>query len=266
MSRPELRTQLADEVPGLLRYARTIVRDEAAAEDLVQETFVRALEKLDTFRGDASLATWLHRILHNRAVDLARRRREDPVEDVAALVEDRWRDDAYTVDATVVALRAETREDLQDALLRLPFSYRTAVLLHDMEELTVSEIAKVQDVGLPAAKQRLRRGRMMLVTALAEGADRRAVMAGVPMRCWDARSLVADYLDDVLEERERALIERHLASCPTCPPLYGALVASTAAVTELRDRDSVIPAALADRLRGCRHDAHEPTDPATPAT
>ena len=79
MSRPELRTQLADEVPGLLRYARTIVRDEAAAEDLVQETFVRALEKLDTFRGDASLATWLHRILHNRAVDLARRRREDPV-------------------------------------------------------------------------------------------------------------------------------------------------------------------------------------------
>jgi RNA polymerase sigma factor (sigma-70 family) len=66
---PDVRSRLAAEVPGLLRYARTITADAQLAEDLVQETMLRALQRADSFRADASLATWLHRILHNLAVD-----------------------------------------------------------------------------------------------------------------------------------------------------------------------------------------------------
>lgn len=239
---------LAAEVPGLMRYARTIVRDHAQAEDLVQETLTRALEKQASFRGDSSLATWLHRILHNAAVDHLRRAREDPTEDVVSLVEERWQDGSYTVDAAAVATRAQTVEELKDALLRLPLKYRTAVVLHDMEGLTVAEIARIQEIGLPAAKQRLRRGRMMLVSALAHGAERRAARRGVPLTCWDARTQVSDYLDDTLPTRDRALLETHLESCPTCPPLYAALVDACAAVGLLRDSDAVIPASVAQRL------------------
>jgi len=65
----DVRSRLAAEVPGLLRYARTIVSDGQLAEDLVQETLLRALQRSESFRGDASLATWLHRILHNLAID-----------------------------------------------------------------------------------------------------------------------------------------------------------------------------------------------------
>ena len=72
---------------------RTVTRDLQQSEDLVQETVVRALERADSYRGDAALATWLHRILHNLAVDRARRDREIPVEDLAEAVEQRWRDD-----------------------------------------------------------------------------------------------------------------------------------------------------------------------------
>jgi len=53
----------------MLRYARTLVRDPAEAEDLVQDAVVRALEKWDSYRGEASRGTWLHRIVHNLAVD-----------------------------------------------------------------------------------------------------------------------------------------------------------------------------------------------------
>jgi len=238
-------------VPGLLRYACTIVADGQLAEDLVQETLVRALERAESFRGDASLATWLHRILHNLAVDVSRRDREDATEDVEREVEERWRSDSYTVDAATVVERAETREELEDALVRLPCIYRTAVVLHDAEGMTVAEIADIQGVALPAAKQRLRRGRMMTVDALAQGRERerREALRGVPLRCWDARSKVSDYLDDELMASDRVLVERHLEACPTCPPLYAGLVGARAALGALRDADTVVPQSLAGRIK-----------------
>jgi len=246
---PDVRSRLAAEVPALLRYARTIVRDGQLAEDLVQETLLRALQRADSFRGEASLATWLHRILHNLAVDRFRADREDATEDIEREVEERWHDRSYTVDAATVVERAETREELEDALVRLPVIYRTAVVLHDAEGMTVAEIADVQDVGLPAAKARLRRGRMMLVDALAQGRERRDALRGVPLRCWDARSKVSDYIDDELLASDRVLVERHLQACPTCPPLYAGLVGTRSALGALRDADTVIPMLLADRIK-----------------
>lgn len=133
------------------------------------------------------------------------------------LVEERWQNEANTVDAAVVATRAQTVEEPKDALLRLPLIYRTAVVLHDMEGLTVAEIARIQEIRLPAAKQRLRRAHMMLVSALARGAERRAARRGVPPTCWDARSQVSDYLDDSLPTRDRALDETHLDPAPPVP-------------------------------------------------
>lgn len=245
----DIRDLLADEVPGLLRYARTIVRDEQLAEDLVQDTLVRAIARAESFRGDASLTTWLHRILHNAAVDHLRRQREQPSEDVADEVEARWRDDAYTVDAAVVVQRAEDRELLRDALIRLPVIYRTAVVLHDLEDRTVAEVASIQGIGLPAAKQRLRRGRMMLVSALAKGEERSVALHGVPLRCWDARRMVSDFLDDELAAADRARVVRHLEGCPTCPPLYTSLVGARSAMGALRDPDTVVPDDLAERIQ-----------------
>ncbi len=231
MDRDALDAQLGDQIPGLLRYARSIAADDAVAEDLVSDTLVRALEKADSYRGESSLATWLHRILHNLAVDRFRRQREFASEDVAERVEQDWHDDAYTVDAATVVARAETTAELLDALVRLPFAYRTAVVLHD-------------------AKQRLRRGRMMLVSSLAEGAERREALKGVPLGCWEARSQVSDYLDDELAQTDRSLLEAHLDTCPTCPPLYASLVGATEALKAgHRDPDSVIDPAVLARIR-----------------
>lgn len=231
--------------PRLYRFARSLTRDDASAEDLVQETFARALERSASYRGDAPPEAWLRRILHNLAVDRMRRsERETLVEEV----EERWRDDAYTVDPAVVAVRTETRQELEDALVHLPFDQRAAVVLHDVEGWTVKEIADAAGIGLPAAKQRLRRGRMMLVSQLARGAERREALAGVPLRCWDARRLVSDYLDGELPADARTALERHLEACPTCPPLYTSLVGVREALGALRDPDSVVPPDLAARI------------------
>lgn len=238
---------LATEVPGLYRMARALARDPDRAADLVQDTVERALQRSDQYRGDGPLGAWLRRILHHLAVDQGRRSRFELLVDE---VEERWHDDAFTVDASVVVERAQQREELEDALARLPFHYRAAVVLHDVEGWTVREIADAAEIGLPAAKQRLRRGRMMMVDALAEGEARRGLLQGVPMRCWDARQHVSDYLDGVLEPSVARTVEAHLERCPTCPPLYAGLVGVRTGLGDARDPDSVIPPVLQERLAG----------------
>ncbi|HAM44266.1 MAG TPA: hypothetical protein DCM67_04475 [Propionibacteriaceae bacterium] len=244
---------IAEQVPGLMRYALALTRDSDAATELVQDTVVRGLERADQFRGDSGPATWLHRIMYRRFLDDQRRRRPLPVDDaeeLAAANERDWADDAYSVSADVVVERAEDRDALRDALIRVPANYRAAVLLHDVEGLTVPEVAEIQEVSLAAAKQRLRRGRQMLVSALASGVERRADLAGVPLNCWTVRSRIGDYLDDELDSRERALLEKHLAGCPTCPALYASMVGVTGALAAMRrDPESVIPEQLANRVR-----------------
>jgi RNA polymerase sigma-70 factor (ECF subfamily) len=247
---------VAAEVPGLLRYALALTRDPDRAQDLVQDVVVRALERADSFRGDASVATWLHRMMHHRFVDDLRVHRAEPVApaDLAESVESSWMHDEYTVDAEALLMRAEAADDLRDALVHLPADYRSAIVLHDVEGWTAAQVADVQEVSLAAAKQRIRRGRMMLVSALAAATERREALKGVPMRCWSARSQVSDYLDGELTAPERSVLERHLGACPTCPPLYAGLVGVVDALGRLRDPDSVVPSGLAQRLRAERDD------------
>lgn len=232
--------------PALLRFARAFTANRADAEDLVQETILRAYRNRDGFRGEASELSWLRRILRNLAIDRSRRPdREVSVEEVEAF----WRDDEYTVDAADVVAAAERREDLLDALSRLSHPYRTMVVLHDVEGWTVAEAAEQLEIALPAAKQRLRRGRMALVSALGAQSAQRVEVGGFPLRCWDARRHVSDFLDDALDEPTRAAVEAHVANCPTCPALVAGLTSTTAALGALRDPDTVIDPELADRIR-----------------
>jgi RNA polymerase sigma-70 factor (ECF subfamily) len=164
-------------------------------------------------------------------------------------VEADWRDDDFTVDPEGVVERAEVRDDLEDALIRLPVKYRLPVVLHDALDWTGPEVAEVMRIGLPAVKQRIRRGRMMLVNALAADDLRRRASLAQPLRCWRARRLVSAYLDEELGSRDRAAVEGHLATCPTCPPLYASLVGIRAAMSGLRDPDTVVEERLAETIR-----------------
>lgn len=248
--------QVTDAVPGLLRYARALTRDPVAAEDLVQDTVVRALERAADFRGDSSPATWLHRILHHRFVDVVRAQRADPTDDdlLAERVESAWRADDYTVDAQVVLERAEDAAQLRDALepptCRRPTARPSSCTTS--RDSTAAQVADIQQVSVAAAKQRISRGRAMLVSELARETQRRVALRGVPLRCWDARSRVGTTSTTSSPLAERAQLESHLAACPTCPALYTGLVGVRSALGSLRDPDTVVPAAIAERLRGGR--------------
>jgi len=238
--------RLVAELPRLVRLATRLVRDPDQAEDCAQETIVGAWRRRDQLRDAAALSAWLRRSLVNRVIDRSRVHREEL--DIDA-VEANWRDDHYSVAPERVLERAELRDELEDALARLPVIYRVPVVLHDVVGWTAAEIGRAMDAGLPATKQRLRRGRMMLVSALAEGDERRLASLAQPLRCWRARRHVSAYLDGELDADTRSAVEAHLESCPTCPPLYAGLVGVKASLGGLRDPDTVVEEAIAGRIR-----------------
>ncbi len=245
---------LADSLEDLYKYASMLVRNSSDAQDLVSETLVKALERKEQFRWDSSLRTWLHRILYHLAIDKARHFShealfEDVLHEIPKDIDALWRESSYSVDPAVVAMRAETAEELRDALLHLPIKERSVVLLHDREGWSLPEIAEMLQIGLPAAKQRLRRGRMTLVSALARGPQRRLANKEVVMECWEARQKVSDFIDGVLPDSAVQALREHLNQCATCPPLYQALVRTKIALGGLHDPNSVIPTELAEKLR-----------------
>jgi len=237
---------LAAELPRLVHLAARLVRDPDQAEDCAQETIVGAWQRRDQLRDQSALSAWLRRSLVNRIIDRSRRHRDELDIDE---VETEWRDDSYTVVPEQVLERAELRDELEDALARLPVVYRLAVVLHDVLGWTGPEIASATSSSLPATKQRLRRGRMMLVSALGEDDARRRASEAQPMRCWRARRHVSAYLDGELDPTTTAAVEAHLETCPTCPPLYASLVGVRATLGELRDPDSVIETRIAERIQ-----------------
>jgi RNA polymerase sigma-70 factor, ECF subfamily len=237
---------LVRELPRLVHLATRLVHDPDQAEDCAQETIVGAWRRRDQLREPAALSAWLRRSLVNRIIDRSRARHDEL--DIDAVEAD-WHDDSWSVTPERVLDRAEIRDELEDALARLPVVYRVAVVLHDGLGWTGPEIAAATSAGLPATKQRLRRGRMMLVSALAEDDERRRASEAQPLRCWRARRHVSGYLDGELDETTKAAVEAHLETCPTCPPLYASLVGVRATLGGLRDPDTVVEDGIASRIR-----------------
>lgn len=237
--------RLAAELPRLVGLAARLVRDSDQAEDCAQETIIGAWRRRHQLRDAKALPAWLRRSLVNRIIDRARSHHGQLDTD---MVEADWQDDGYSVEPDRVLERAEIRDELEDALARLPVMYRLPVVLHDALGWTAGEIASSMEIGLPATKQRLRRGRMMLVSALAQEDGRRQASLAQPIRCWQARRHVSAYLDDELDTATKTKVEGHLENCPTCPPLYASLVGVRATMGGLRDPDTVVEDAIAGRI------------------
>ena len=145
--------------------------DAEEARDLAQETFLRAFQAIEKFRGDADLKTWLYRIAINQARNRWRwwrRRRRDATVSLDATVGEREQtiamhlEDASASDPEEETLARERQSQLREALQELRSAYREAVVLRDIEGLTYEEIAATLQINIGTVKSRLARGRLEL--------------------------------------------------------------------------------------------------------
>jgi RNA polymerase sigma-70 factor (ECF subfamily) len=162
----------------LYRTARSILKDDAEAEDAVQEAYMLAYRAMGGFRGDAKLSTWLVRIVVNESIGRARKRaRRAEVIQLNGSVEqdddtaDMPMSEASSEQPDRAAMRAEMRRLLEAKIDQLPDGFRTVFVLRALEEMSVDEAAVC--LGIPPATVRTRyfRAKGLLREALAREID-----------------------------------------------------------------------------------------------
>lgn len=146
-----------------MTLAYRLVGEKSEAEELVQDSFLRAFRSLGTFRGDAKFSTWFYRILYNVCMTRVRRRRDISVridgEDPSGEA-DAWADPAPDMLERMES--DEIREILLEEMLRLPEAFRAALTLFYVQELKYEEMTEVLRVPVGTVKTHLSRGRALL--------------------------------------------------------------------------------------------------------
>jgi len=160
----------------LYRVARSILRDDAEAEDALQLAYLHAYEGIAGFRGQARLSTWLTRIVVNEALMRVRQRGREAT--VIALdhspvdAPDRLeRPDLAEDRPEALAIRAQTRALIERGIDALPEAFRTVFILRALEELTVEETAASLDIPEATVRTRFFRARSLLRESLAREID-----------------------------------------------------------------------------------------------
>jgi RNA polymerase sigma-70 factor (ECF subfamily) len=164
----------------LYRLALRMTGSEADAQEVLQEAFLNAYQKLPLFRGEAQFSSWLYRIAANSALMRLRRKRRAPdalTEQPLELSGPRFSADGYldpppmsdwSQRADDKMMSAELGSAIQKAVGQLPEDYRTVFLLKDVDGLSNEDIATALDLTVPAVKSRLHRARLALREKLGE--------------------------------------------------------------------------------------------------
>jgi RNA polymerase sigma-70 factor (ECF subfamily) len=143
------------------RVLYSYARREISVEDLVQETFLRAYDRLNTFNPEYRFKTWLLAIANNLGVDTLRRRREVIEFNPEVHAE-------YSGGPDAQVLEVERARGVQEAIKSLPETYSVPLILRYNEEMSYAEISEVLDLTVPAVKSRLFRARNMLAERIGD--------------------------------------------------------------------------------------------------
>ncbi|HEV3473431.1 MAG TPA: sigma-70 family RNA polymerase sigma factor [Actinomycetota bacterium] len=184
----EKRRFQADALPlldSLYGGALRMTRNPADAEDLVQETMMRAYRSFDRFEAGTNLKAWLYRIMTNAYINTYRKKQREPkkvssedVEDFDLYQELKDHDPMWDATPENLVLNSLVDSDILEAIDDLPEQFRLAVVLSDIEGFSYAEMAEIMDVPLGTVMSRLHRGRKALQKRLWEIARDRGIVRG----------------------------------------------------------------------------------------
>lgn len=156
----------------IYRVALRMLNNEVEAEDVLQETFIKAINSIDKFEGRSNLSTWLYRIAVNEALMHIRKQKPD----IAVIQDDEEDSEGISVSKIVdwcclpesEFMSSETRNTIDEAIYQLPENLRSVFILRDIEGLSIAETAQALDLTETNVKTRLLRARMKLREELSD--------------------------------------------------------------------------------------------------
>jgi RNA polymerase sigma-70 factor, ECF subfamily len=150
----------------IYRHCYRMVGNGHEAEDLAQETFLRAYRNISKYNNEFKFSTWIYRIATNLCIDRLRKKKPDyyldaevPGTDGANMYSQLSADDPLPEQ---VVTENERWNELQEEIMKLPEKYRTAIVLKYVEDLSLEEISQIMDIPVPTVKTRIHRGREAL--------------------------------------------------------------------------------------------------------
>lgn len=183
LTKQELRKQddfneeIIPHLDALYNFGLRLTSDPNDAEDLVQDTIVKAYRFFDSYEKGTNAKAWLFRILKNSYINNYRKKSKKPQEvdydEVASFYESIRAERTETSDMEDKMFRELIDDDISNALDQIPEDFRTVVLLCDVEDFTYEEIANMLDVPIGTIRSRLHRGRNLLKAELMEYASKK---------------------------------------------------------------------------------------------
>jgi len=238
------------------------------AEDTMQEVLYRSLGHLARIEDPQALAVWLYTVTRNRCWRMRRKSANAPRS--AFSLDELMPDDAelgrLLQDAAESPegnlLHAERHQQLRQAVLRIPAPLRMVLVLHDMEELSTEQVAKVLSLQAGTVRVRLHRARLSVrreMSRMLEGASlsnqpvaprngaKKLPARHRPAACREVFSNLSEYLDGTMEPRSCEQMRAHIEACPACVAFLRSL---REAIDRCRRLDVPCDPAVAGRLRG----------------
>ena len=232
----------------IYNLARRMLGNDADAEDVTQDVLLQVVRKLDTFRGDSQIATWLHRVTVNAALahcasgNRQKHEMNDAMDDLVAMDVPNGPMKRWNVPPDEPVLAAEQAELIEQAINRLPDPFRDVYVLADVEGLPNNEIAEMLDLSVPAVKSRLHRARLRMRDA------GQAFREGDAMTCQELLKILHDYLDGDLVVEQRQTVEIHMTGCKDCT-IRVETYRHTVRLSRALPKCDKLPAAVEERLR-----------------
>lgn len=169
--------EIIPHLDAMYNFALRLTSDPSDAEDLVQDTIVKAFRFFSSYEKGTNAKAWLFRILKNSYINNYRKQSKQPnqvdYDEVATFYETIRAERTDTSDLEDKMFRDLIDDDISQALEELPEDFRTVVLLCDVEDFTYEEIANMLDVPIGTIRSRLHRGRNLLKAQLEEYAEKR---------------------------------------------------------------------------------------------
>jgi RNA polymerase sigma-70 factor (ECF subfamily) len=208
-------------VGSIYRLVRRKLGDALLAEDIAQETFLKALKNLERVDASFNFGGWIHTVARNLCYDELRRRQRDPRELAGNLDQDdedamlRLPAPAHAYDPVVQSETNELRRQVWVVAQRLPEKYRLVLTLRELQGLSYRRIAQVMKISESAVETLLYRARLRFKEEFV------TMQGGAELDCAEVEPLLAPYLAGKLRAAQAEGVRKHLAGCVKCSRKLG---------------------------------------------